>query len=436
MRFNDNGECSEFYTPVSVGVPMSEEFRRRTGISEEDSETAPLLKDAVNALLQFAEGAKMVVWDREEYYELYKEAKKRGIDMNEHAAVAMELTRYHCRAPLDDTTTIDGCMAAMGTSRASMLPIDGARALKEQFLKIIERYEAMGKARIPLFDCVPHEKVKGKRSTYHIIIIAKNIVGLKNLYKLVSYAHIDYLKGVPRIPRSLLDFYREGLIIGSACEAGELFRAVLEEKPHEEICAIAREYDYLEIQPIGNNAFLMREGIVKDEDGLRELNRRIVRLGEELGIPVAATGDAHFMEPEDSIFRAIVMSAREFKDAEQQAPLYFRTTDDMLEEFSYLGREKAEEVVIDVPNAIADMCESMKPFLSEKSTYAPKFPGANEELRSMCENRAREIYGDVLPPVVQARQRRFILRCHNGGNNGSESAAAALCLPKLQAQRI
>ena len=403
VRFNDNGECSEFYTPVSVGVPMSEEFRRRTGISEEDSETAPLLKDAVNALLQFAEGAKMVVWDREEYYELYKEAKKRGIDMNEHAAVAMELTRYHCRAPLDDTTTIDGCMAAMGTNRASMLPIDGARALKEQFLKIIERYEAMGKARIPLFDCVPHEKVKGKRSTYHIIIIAKNIVGLKNLYKLVSYAHIDYLKGVPRIPRSLLDFYREGLIIGSACEAGELFRAVLEEKPHEEICAIAREYDYLEIQPIGNNAFLMREGIVKDEDGLRELNRRIVRLGEELGIPVAATGDAHFMEPEDSIFRAIVMSAREFKDAEQQAPLYFRTTDDMLEEFSYLGREKAEEVVIDVPNAIADMCESMKPFLSEKSTYAPKFPGANEELRSMCENRAREIYGDVLPPVVQAR---------------------------------
>lgn len=403
VRFNDGGECSEFYTPISVGVPMSEAFRRQTGISEQDSESAPLLKDAVNALLEFAGDAKLVVWDRNEYHELYKEAKKRGITMSAHAAVAMELTRYHCRAPLDDTTTIEGCMAAMNTSRASMLPIDGARALKEQFLKIIERYEAMGKERIPLFDCVPHEKVKGKRSTYHIIIIAKNIVGLKNLYKLVSYAHMDYLKTVPRIPRSLLDFYREGLIIGSACEAGELFRAVLENKPHDEICAIAREYDYLEIQPIGNNAFLMREGIVKDEDGLRELNRKIVELGEELGIPVAATGDAHFMEPEDSLFRAIVMSAREFKDAEQQAPLYFRTTDDMLNEFSYLGSEKAEEVVIDVPNAIADMCDSLKPFLSEKGTYAPKFPGANEELRTMCENRAREIYGDTLPPVVQAR---------------------------------
>jgi DNA polymerase III subunit alpha, Gram-positive type len=403
VRFNESGESSEFYTPVAVSVPMSEEYRQQIGISEKESEKAPTFKDALSALTEFIGNAKIVVWNRDEYFEFYKEAKKRGVDLNEHVAVAMELTRYHCRAPLDDTTTVEGCMAAMGTERASLRPIDGARALKEQFVKIIERYEAMGKKRIPLFSCVPQEKVKGKRSTYHIIIIAKNLVGLKNLYKLVSYAHLDYLKGVPRIPRSLLDFYREGLIVGSACEAGELFRAVLEDKPHDEICEIAREYDYLEIQPIGNNAFLMREGIVEDEEGLRELNRKIVRLGEELNIPVAATGDAHFMEPEDAIFRAIVMSSREFKDAEQQAPLYFRTTDDMLEEFSYLGAEKAEQVVIDVPNSIADMCESMKPFLSEKSTYAPKFPGANEELRGMCEKRAREIYGDVLPPVVQAR---------------------------------
>ncbi len=402
VRFNGESE-SEFHTLVSMGVPMSEDFCEKTGIDVRAAENAPLLRDALVRLIEFIGKAKPVVWSREAYGELYKEAKKRGVDMPQYAAAAMDLTRYNCRHPLDDTSSIDGCMAAMGISRASLKPMDGARALKAQFTEIIARYRAANRVRIPFFDCAPHERVKGKRSTYHIIIIAKNIVGLKNLYKLVSYAHLEYLRGVPRIPRSLLDFYREGLIIGSACEAGELFRAVLEKKPQEEIDSIAREYDYLEIQPIGNNAFLTREGIVKDDEGLRELNRQIVRLGERLNIPVAATGDAHFMEPEDSIFRAIVMSAREFKDAEQQAPLYLRTTDDMLEEFSYLGEEKAQQVVIDVPNMIADMCESMKPFLSEKSTYAPKFPGANEELTGMCEKRAREIYGDTLPDVVRAR---------------------------------
>ncbi|HZK45525.1 MAG TPA: PolC-type DNA polymerase III [Clostridia bacterium] len=403
VKFDKNGEKGSFYTPLSVGVPMSAGFREETGISESDSENAPSLKDALIRLAGFIGEAKPVVWRGEEYYELYKEAKQRGVAIPGHIADAMILSRYHCRAPLDDTSTVEGCMAAMGNERASSRPIDGARAICAQFISILERYEAIGKSRIPLFDCVPRERIKGQRSTYHIIIIAKNLTGLKNLYKLVSYAHMDHLKGVPRIPRSLLDFYREGLIIGSACEAGELFRAVLENRPHEEICDIAREYDYLEIQPIGNNAFLVREGIVKDDNALRGLNKRIVELGAELGIPVAATGDAHFMEPEDAVFRAIVMSAREFKDAEQQAPLYFRTTDDMLREFSYLGEEKAREVVIDVPNSIAGMCESMKPFLSEKSTYAPKFPGANEELKGMCEKRAKEIYGEVLPPVVQAR---------------------------------
>lgn len=403
IRFNGAGEEKDFYTPVSTSVPMSDAFRADTGITEQDTLNAPLFKDAVSALMDFISGAKPVVWDKAAYGELFTESKKRGLDIPAYAAAAMELTRYLCRAPLDDTSSIQGCMAALQNEQLSLKPQDAARALKVQFVKILGKYAELGRARIPLLDCAPHEKIKGKRSTYHIIIIAKNITGLQNLYKLVSYAHLDYLKGVPRIPRSLLDFYREGLIIGSACEAGELFRAVLENKPHDEICAIAREYDYLEIQPIGNNAFLTREGIVKDDEGLRELNKKIVALGEELGIPVAATGDAHFMEPEDAIFRAIVMSAREFKDAEQQAPLYLRTTDDMLEEFSYLGAEKAEQVVITVPNAIADMCESMKPFLSEKSTYAPKFPGANEELTGICEKRAREIYGDELPDVVRAR---------------------------------
>ena len=197
--------------------------------------------------------------------------------------------------------------------------------------------------------------------------------------------------------------HREGIIVGSACEAGELFRAVLRGESEEKLMSIADMYDYLEIQPIGNNAFLMRNGTVDTEEGLRDLNRRIVALGDKMGKPVVATGDVHFLEPDDALFRSIIMHARGFDDAEQQAPLYFKTTDEMLEEFSYLGEEKAREVVITNPNMIADSCERMKAFLSEKGTYAPTFPGANDELRNMALKKAHEIYGDELPEVVQKR---------------------------------
>ncbi|MDO4853788.1 MAG: PHP domain-containing protein, partial [Clostridia bacterium] len=242
---------------------------------------------------------------------------------------------------------------------------------------------------------------KEKHRSNHIIILAKTQKGMKNLYRLISYSHLDHLHGKPMIPRSMLMVFRSDLILGSACEAGELFRAILNGEPEERIEQIARFYDYLEIQPIGNNEFLVREGKVADDEGLRDLNRKIVALGEKLNLPVAATGDVHFLEPEDAIYRAILMSKLGFADAEQQAPLYFKPTNEMLEEFSYLGNQKAHEVVIDVPNQIADLCEPLKPF--PDGTHAPKIPNAAEELRSMAVNRAHEVYGDPLPDIVQAR---------------------------------
>lgn len=250
---------------------------------------------------------------------------------------------------------------------------------------------------------MPKERVKGQRTNYHIILLAKNHEGLKNLYRLISYSHLEHLKMVPRIPKSLLMMHREGLIVGSACEAGEVFRAVLLNKDEDELIRIANEYDYLEIQPTGNNAFLVRSGEIRDEEGLRELNRKISALARKVNKPIVATGDVHFLNPEDAIYRKILMHAREFKDAEQQAPLYFKTTDEMLEEFRYLGEERAFEAVITNPNAIADLCEPLRPFLSEKSTYAPRIEGAEETLRRLATSRAHEIYGEVLPQIVQKR---------------------------------
>ncbi len=406
LKVNEAGEQSRFFTPVNPGVPMTKGVEEASGLTPEQIASAPTTGEALRMFADFLAGETLVLHTAEALHELYKKARSLNIKFPRKLIVGDRLAHYLCRGPEDDTSTPEGCLVAMGITPASCGPMEQAEALWAMFEGIRAQYAKRGVKRLPLFDCVPKERVKGQRATYHIILIAKNHTGLKNLYQLVSYAHMDHLKGVPRIPRSLLQLHREGIILGSACEAGELFCAVLENKPHEEICAIAREYDYLEVQPIGNNAFLVREELVKDEEGLRDLNRRIVALGEELSIPVVATGDAHFMDPEDAIFRAIVMSAREFKDAEQQAPLYFRTTDDMLEEFAYLGEEKAMEVVVDNPNAIADSCDKLKPFLSEKSTYAPVFPGANEELRGMCEEKAHEIYGNPLPPVVEARLER------------------------------
>ncbi len=243
-----------------------------------------------------------------------------------------------------------------------------------------------------------------KLNTYHIIILAKNYVGLKNLYKLVSYAHVDYFFKKPRILKSILEKHREGLIIGSACEAGELYKAIELGKTDEELEEIAEFYDYLEIQPIGNNDFMIRKGLVPDKETLRDYNKKIVELGEKLNKLVVATGDVHFLDPQDEIYRRILEAGQGYDDADNQAPLYFKTTEEMLEEFKYLGEEKAFEVVVENTNKIADMCDKISPISTEKC--APHIPGCEQEIRDISYDKAHELYGENLPDIVKDRLER------------------------------
>ena len=253
----------------------------------------------------------------------------------------------------------------------------------------------------------------GDRHARHIILFAKNQQGLRNLYHLISNANLKYFKRVPRIPKSELLELREGLIIGSACEAGELFQAILDNKSEDELKRIASFYDFLEIQPLANNRFMLAKGMAKDEEQLRNFNRTIVRLGKELGKPVVATGDVHFLNPEDEIFRHILLATKGFDDCDRENPLYFRTTDDMLREFSYLGEDTAYEVVVTNPNMIADMCETLRPV--PHNLFAPKIENSVEDLKSLVYGKFHRLYGENPPELMVKRvetELNDIISCH------------------------
>ena len=251
------------------------------------------------------------------------------------------------------------------------------------------------------------------RRARHIIVFAKNSIGLRNLYRLISYGNLKYFKRVPIMPKSELLQWREGLIIGSACEAGELFQAILNHKSWAELKRIASFYDFLEIQPICNNRFMLDKGLAEDEEELRGFNRTIVKLGEELGKPVVATGDVHFLDPEDEIFRHILLATKQMPDADRPLPLYLRTTDEMMEEFSYLGPEKAHEVVIENPNRIVDLCETLRPV--PHNLFAPKIENPVEDLKALVYGKLHRIYGETPPELVQKRvdtEMHDIISCH------------------------
>lgn len=280
--------------------------------------------------------------------------------------------------------------------------VDDAKATAEIFLKFVEILQGQ--------ECVTIDDINQYSSkhmdyqmmeTSHVIILVKNYVGLKNLYQLVSHSNINTFYKRPRIPKSMLNNMREGLIIGSACEAGELFSALADNKSTDEIEAIVDFYDYLEIQPIGNNQFLVEKGLVKDQEELRDLNRKIISLGDQFGKPVVATCDVHFLDPEDEVYRRILMAGKGFTDADNQAPLYLRTTEEMLKEFDYLGYERAYEVVVRNTNLIADQIENILPIPDD--TYPPRIEGSDDDLRNMCMEKAESIYGKPMPELVETR---------------------------------
>ena len=402
----EKGQITDrFSTFVNPELPIPFEIEKLTGINDGMVIDAPVIGEALPRFLEFCGDAVMV-------------AHNASFDMSfiEHNA---ELLGSVYKPTIVDTVALarillpelkrfklDMVAKALGVSLENHhRAVDDAEATAHIFVAFVEK---LRKKHVETLDGVNElgsmsiDNIR-KMPTYHVIILAKNEIGRINLYRLVSMSHLTYFARRPRIPKSELIKHREGLIIGSACEAGELFQAVLSGAPDEELARLVKFYDYLEVQPIGNNAFMLREekhGIRTKED-LQNLNKKIIELGEQFRKPVVATCDVHFLNPEDEIYRRIIMAGQGFSDCDSQAPLYLRTTEEMLQEFSYLTPEKAYEIVVTNSNKIADMCERIAPTRPDKCP--PVIENSDVELRTMCYNKARSIYGEQLPQVVEER---------------------------------
>ena len=395
----------KFSAFVNPEVPIPYRIEELTSINDNMVLDAPTIEEILPKFLEFSEGCVMVAHNASfDMGFIEANCKRQGIEKEFTVVDTVALARV--LMPQLNRFKLDTVAKALKVSLENHhRAVDDAGCTAEIFVKFIEMLQQRD---ITTLDGVNElgrtsvDKIR-KSPSHHAILLATNDLGRINLYRLVSCSHLKYYNRRPLIPKSEFVRHREGLLLGSACEAGELYQAVLNHRSDQEIARLVNFYDYLEIQPIGNNAFLVREGLAKDDEELRDFNRRIVALGEKLNKPVVATGDVHFIEPEDSIFRAILMCSQNFKDAAVQPPLYFRTTEDMLAEFQYLGSDKAFEVVVKNTNLIADMCSQLRPFLDEKQTYSPELPGAADELKGLALNTAHELYGDPLPEIVQKR---------------------------------
>ena len=402
-----NGEIVEtFQTFVDPERRLTPEIIGLTGITDEMLRGAPKLKDALTAFLAFAGDAPLAAHNAEFDISFIRAGcQKCGIPFEptyiDTLILAQNLLPGLGKYKLD--IVADHLqLPQFNHHRAS----DDAVPVAQMLTKFFPMLEERGVTRLQQIN---NEMLKlrplgskSNRFPKHIILLAKNKAGLKNLYQLISLSNLKYFKRVPIIPKSELVAHREGLIIGSACEAGELFRAVADHKDWEELKRIASFYDYLEIQPICNNRFMLREGAARSEEELRDFNRTIVRLGEELGKRVVATGDVHFQEPEDEVYRHILLASKKFPDANAPLPIYFRTTDEMLREFEYLGKEKAYEVVVTNTRAIADQIENIE-LLPKGKLFPPRLENSREDLNRLVWDKVHELYGDEPPKLIKDR---------------------------------
>ncbi len=393
-----------FGTLVNPGVPLKPKITEITNITDAMLAGQPSAETAIPQLMDFIGDCAVAAHNASfDISMLRTELKRLG---QTFAAPQIDTLSFARKLyPQLKSHRLGAVCRALGVSlKDAHRAVNDAAATAQCLARMMEDARAKGASRLEDLNQVLTGGAMGEN--YHIILLASTQKGMENLNRIVSEGHLKYFRRVPHVPRQVLQKYREGLIVGSACEAGELFRAVLSGAPEDELKKIARFYDYLEIQPVGNNEFLIREERVPNEEALRDLNRRIVALGETLGIPVVATGDVHFLDPKDAIFRAILQAGMDYSDCDQQPPLYFKTTQEMLEEFAYLGKEKCKEVVIDNPRKIADKVEPLRLFPKHpkgEETFQPFWEDAADTIQNMAWGTAKKLYGDELPELIVKR---------------------------------
>ena len=395
-----------FSTFVNPKTPIPFEIEKLTGIRDDMVMDSPTIETVLPEFLEFCKDAVLVAHNANFDMSFIKENAKR-LDIPKEFTYVDTVGIARMLLPNQAKHTLDAVAKTLGISLENHhRAVDDAAATAEIFVKFIPMLEKEGAKTLKDVNRLGAASVENVRRlpSYHCIVLAKNNVGRVNLYRLISESHINYFQRRPKVPKTLLHKYREGLIIGSACEAGELYRALLDGKSDTEIARLVNFYDYLEIQPVGNNRFMIASDKlpqIESEEDIKNINREIVRLGEQFKKPVVATCDVHFLDPDDEVYRRIIMAGKGFEDADDQAPLYLRTTEEMLDEFAYLGSDKAYEVVITNTNKIADMVDVMSPVRPDKCP--PVIPDSDKTLTDICYNKAHEMYGNPLPDIVKAR---------------------------------